>query len=242
MDSQEINIYCDESCHLEHEIENVMLISCVYCLKDKTKQISTDLRALKEKHGLSKRAELKWHKISKNKKDYYYELVNYFINNDNINFRTVIIPNKEKLKHNLHHQTHSSWYYKMIYVLIKHICKCLCKDSSKYNIYIDKKENSYEAKQEIIKLKECLNFAFFYKTFHVQNIVSDQSELLQLNDFIQGAISYYNRGYYHNDNKECSETKQKIVEMLLKKLNIKLNQTNINKKCNILVWEADNIG
>ena len=128
----------------------------------------------------------------------------------------------------------------MIYVLIKYICKYLCKSSLKYNIYIDKKENSYEAKQEIIKLKECLSFAFFYKTFHVQNIVSDQSELMQLNDFIQGAISYYNRGYYNSEN--CNKIKQTIVEMLIKKLNIKLDQTNSNKKCNILIWEADNIG
>lgn len=240
MTSEEINIYCDESCHLEHEPEHVMLISCIYCPKDKVQQISMDLRALKENFGLSKRAELKWHKISKNKKNYYYELINYFVNNDDINFRTVVIPNKEKLKHNLHQQTHSSWYYKMIYVLIKYICKCLCKSSLKYNIYIDKKENSYEAKQEIIKLKECLSFAFFYKTFHVQNIVSDQSELMQLNDFIQGAISYYNRGYYNSEN--CNKIKQKIVEMLIKKLNIELDQTNSNKKCNILIWEADNIG
>ena len=68
MTSEEINIYCDESCHLEHEPEHVMLISCIYCPKDKVQQISMDLRALKENFGLSKRAELKWHKISKNKK------------------------------------------------------------------------------------------------------------------------------------------------------------------------------
>ena len=49
METNEINIYCDESCHLEHEKEQIMLMSCLYCPKDKVKEISYDLRYLKEK-------------------------------------------------------------------------------------------------------------------------------------------------------------------------------------------------
>ncbi len=98
METNEINIYCDESCHLEHEKEQIMLMSCLYCPKDKVKEISYDLRYLKEKYGIFKRAELKWHKVSKNKKSYYFELIEYFFNNKDLNFRTVVIPHKRKLK------------------------------------------------------------------------------------------------------------------------------------------------
>ena len=237
MQTEEINIYCDESCHLEHGKEHVMLVSCIYCPKDKVYEISQDLRFLKEKYHLNKRGELKWHKISNCKRDYYIELLNYFLNNEDINFRTIIIPHKEKLKHEIFNQTHSKWYYKMIYTLVKYIPEYIYDNKKKYYVYIDKKENSYEARQEVIKLKTYLDKHFDFDC-HIQNIVSDQSELLQLNDFIQGAISYSNRGIY--DKEKSNSTKKEIVDMLTDKLGIKINKTNKYKKCNILIWEAKN--
>lgn len=236
----EINVYCDESCHLEHEKENVMLVSCIFTPQLKVKQIANDLRALKEKYNILKRAELKWHKISNNKKQYYFDLIHYFVNAPELKFRTVIIPHKEKLQHHIYHQTHSSWYYKMVYTLVKHIPEYIIKSNARYNVYIDKKENSYESKQELIKLGVCLN-SHFHNNFKVQNIVSDQSELMQLNDFIQGAVGYYNRGLCQNI-KEQNQTKIEIVQLLQEKLDICLNRTNSLDKFNILVWEADKIG
>lgn len=231
----EINIYCDESCHLEHEKEQVMLVSCIYCPKEKVNYISNDLKLLKEKYNLWKYTELKWKKVSESKENYYIELTNYFLNNKDLHFRTVIIPHKEALNHEEYDQTHSAWYYKMIYLLVKYIPEYVYTKNFKFNVFIDKKENSYEARTELIKLKECLD-THFHSNFWVQNIVSDQSEILQLNDFIQGAVSYYNRGFTRKEN--CNSTKKKIVEILTKQLNLSLTQRNSNKKFNIFVWEG----
>lgn len=231
--SETINIYCDESCHLEHDEQNIMLVSCTYCPKEKTRQISEDIRALKQKHKIWRFAEIKWTKVSKSKEGFYVDLLNYFLNNDDLKFRTIIIPDKKILNHSIFGQDHNTWYYKMIYQLVEFIIKqntCL-----EYKIYADKKENSYKAKQALLITKECLQ-THFSKEFLIQNISSHQSEIMQLNDFIQGIVSFYNRNLHLE--KTSNQTKKIIINKLMENLNISLTETNYNKKFNILNWEA----
>ena len=64
-----INIYCDESCHLQNDKEPVMVIGAVYCPIEKKEEIFERLYSFKLKHNL----------IPKNKKNdnenrTYYEL------------------------------------------------------------------------------------------------------------------------------------------------------------------------
>ena len=47
-----INIYCDESCHLENDKEKVMALGAVYCQESKKKEIFERLYELKKKHNL----------------------------------------------------------------------------------------------------------------------------------------------------------------------------------------------
>ena len=48
----EYNIYCDESCHLQNDNSNVMVLGAVWCLKEKKREIFKRLRNIKEEHGL----------------------------------------------------------------------------------------------------------------------------------------------------------------------------------------------
>ena len=41
-----INIYCDESCHLEHDGIKPMLLGCVWCEEQKKDAIFKRLRAI----------------------------------------------------------------------------------------------------------------------------------------------------------------------------------------------------
>lgn len=47
------NIYCDESCHLEHDLQKVMVIGAVWCPLQKTREIAVRLPEIKRAHGLS---------------------------------------------------------------------------------------------------------------------------------------------------------------------------------------------
>lgn len=46
-------VFCDESCHLQMDNSSVMVLGAMYCFSEKRKQIYSDIRAIKEKHGLN---------------------------------------------------------------------------------------------------------------------------------------------------------------------------------------------
>ena len=50
--SNVINVYCDESCHLENDCHKSMIIGGISCPRDKVKELSIKIRQLKEKFGL----------------------------------------------------------------------------------------------------------------------------------------------------------------------------------------------
>ena len=70
--NKEYNIYCDESCHLEHDKHNFMLIGAIWCSKDKVETLSKEIRKLKQKYRA--KGELKWVKVSESRIDFYLEL------------------------------------------------------------------------------------------------------------------------------------------------------------------------
>ena len=81
------NIYCDESCHLEHDGEIAMTIGGIWCPQSKKDEIFHRIREIKEEHGLSKNFEIKWNKVSPGQLDFYMDVVNYFFDNSDLHFR-----------------------------------------------------------------------------------------------------------------------------------------------------------
>ncbi len=43
---EEFNIYCDESCHLENDLQKAMVLGAVWCSKDKSYEINKHGRLL----------------------------------------------------------------------------------------------------------------------------------------------------------------------------------------------------
>lgn len=228
------NIYCDESCHLENDHQKVMVLGAIKCDKNYKKQISNEIKKIKEKHNINKVCEVKWTKVSSNKIDMYKELITYFFNNEHLSFRAIIV-NKEKLKHQSFNQTHNDFYYKVYYQLLSRI---VVPNNENY-IYLDIKDTKGAKKCK--KLKEILaNGIYDFDMNHiknVQNINSKESEILQLADIIIGAISYTNREM--EKNKNHSEAKQQIVNLIMKKSNYNLKQSTFlsEEKFNLFFME-----
>ena len=57
-----VSIYCDESCHLEHDHQKVMLLGCVWLPFEKIQLAVSELRQLREAHRMD--GEIKWTKVS----------------------------------------------------------------------------------------------------------------------------------------------------------------------------------
>ena len=190
------NIYCDESCHLENDHKKYMLLGSVSSAYNQVKGHTERIKAIKEKHKFN--AEIKWSKVSPSKQQFYIDLIDYFFATD-LQFRAVIVD-KSKIKTD----AYDTFYYKMYYQLLNHN-----KNSTyTYNVYLDIKDTLSAFKVQ--KLREILNVK--YGVFRiVQNIRSHESVLMQVADFIMGAISY-------NLNNEGVNTnaKQSVIDKIAK--------------------------
>ena len=132
----EYNFYCDESCHLEHDNSNVMVLGGVWCPKEKRHQINGRIKEIKIRNNVPVQAELKWTKVSPSKIQVYIDLMEYFFDETDLHFRGLLIPDKKKLNHQMFNQTHDEWYYKMYFSMLK----AMLVPTDTYNIFIDIKD------------------------------------------------------------------------------------------------------
>lgn len=193
------NLYCDESCHIEHDHQPFMLIGYVSSPIHMVHKHSKNIGEIKKRHNFY--AEIKWTKVSKSKMDFYLELVDYFFESE-LMFRAIVID-KSELRNEEYGQTHDDFYYKMYYHLLYHKLDML----NTYNVYLDIKDTL--SAQKVKKLREILNVRYEVIR-NLQNIRSNESVLLQLADFLMGALSYRLRGA------ESVEAKNRIIERIEK--------------------------
>ena len=232
--NQLYNIYCDESCHLEHDGEKAMVLGGVWCPDSLRKGIARDIRNLKVKHGLNPRYEMKWNKISKGKLDFYIELVEYFFSNVNLHFRGMVIPDKSMLRHVDFCQTHDDFYYKCYFSLIK----TLLQPGDHYNIYLDIKDTRGETKVRKLHDYLCNSKYDFNRDMirKVQQVRSHELELVALADVLIGALSYVHRGI------NTSNSKITVIEKIKQLSGYSLLQSTLYRedKFNIFVWHQSN--
>lgn len=197
--SEVFNIYCDESCHLEHDQQKTMVLGAVWCPLEKTREIAVRLREIKARHNLPAQFELKWGKVSKGQAGYYRETLDYFFDDDDLHFRALVVTDKTKLRHTAYSQDHDTWYYKMYF----HLLEVLFSPDARYRIYLDRKDTC--GAQKAARLHEVLCNAMldFNREIleRVQVVGSHEVEQVQLCDLLAGAVSYANRALAGNPTK-----------------------------------------
>lgn len=230
--SQTINIYCDESCHLENDRQKAMTLGALSCPLEKRREISVRLREIKRDHGIPDSTEIKWNKVSPAKLDFYQAWIDYFFDDDDLCFRGVVIPDKQVLQHEGRDQTHDDWYYKMLFTLLK----VLLKPENSHCIYIDLKDTHSGRKAAKLHDVLCSSHYDFDRSIiqRVQPVASHESELLQMCDLLIGAVGYTNRGL------SSSPAKLTLVERVRTRSRLSLQRSSLLKatKVNLLVWEG----
>lgn len=227
-----INIYCDESGHLEKSPINVMVLGAVWCPTTKAAEIAQRLREIKVQHGLPPDFEVKWKKISPARRDFYLAYLDYFFDDDDLGFRAVVIPDKSRLDHIRFNQTHDDWYYKMYFEMLK----ALIESGTEHYIYLDIKDT--HSAEKIERLHEVLANAHydFDRRFirRIQPVRSHEVEQIQLADLLIGAVAYANRGLNSN------AAKAALVERMRERSRHSLLQSTLlrERKVNLLIWEA----
>lgn len=214
------NRYCDESCHLENDHKRYMFLGYISCAYNQVKAHTDRIKDIKSTHKFY--AEIKWNKVSMSKLKFYLELIDYFFSTD-LKFRAIGI---DKSKTSC--EDFDEYYYSMYHNLLIHDINI----THTYNVYLDIRDTLSAFK--VRKLKELLNIKFGAFR-NVQNINSKESLLLQLADFILGALSYDK-----NQEIKKNEAKYLIVERIKKRANGQwCDNINDNRETNIFFIDLD---
>jgi hypothetical protein len=227
--AQIINVYCDESCHLEHDGKPIMTLGAIWCPLEKSREIAARLRDIKRKHGIKTDYEIKWERVSPGKLQFYLDLVDYFFDDDHLHFRAYV-ADKQGLKHDEFGQTHDDWYFKMYFYLLSF----LFDPEYVYRVYLDIKDTRSAIK--IAKLHEvlCNNMYDFDRQIvsRVQAVNSKEVVQVQLVDLLIGAVGYANR------NLTSSAAKLAIVERIRLRSRCVLTSSTLvrARKLNIFRW------
>jgi len=238
-----INIYCDESCHLQDDKESIMAFGAVYCPAAKKDDIFVRISEIKKKYNLVPKHkkdpkenrtfyEIKWNKVSKSQIAFYKEIIDFFFDDDDLSFRVLIVPDKPGLDYEAYGHTHDTFYYKMYFNMLKVILN----PEYAHNIYIDIKDT--KSREKVHKLEEVLRndkYDFAKEIIKkVQQVRSHEVELIQLADLFTGAVSYINRGL------TSSAAKTELVEYIKHRSRYSLVRSTLvkEKKFNIFIWQS----
>jgi hypothetical protein len=214
--SEKINIYCDESCHLEHDRQPVMLFGAIWCPESHVKHNIHAIKALKEEYRA--RGEIKWTKVSFSRCSFFLKVVDLFFSTSDLNFRCLVINNKKGLDHSYYNKgDHDSFYYKMYFYILRNIISI----ENRYNIYLDIKDTRSQLKINKLRDVLCNNIGDFDRKviLNIQHIRSKESELLQLADLLMGAVSYVNR------NLSSSESKGSVAKRIRQRSGLDLQDS-----------------
>ena len=227
------NIYCDESCHLEHDNIPVMVLGAISCEKKHRKKVFKEIGEIKIKHNIGKNSEIKWSRISMNKINFYKEIIDYFFKDEYLSFRGLVVRNKNLLNHEEYNQTHDEWYYKMYFQLLSRIIN----NTMKNEIYLDIKDTKGSSRRHILQVVLSNNIYDFNKDIvhNIQAIDSRESSILQIVDLFIGALGYINRGL------KTSEAKLEVIRYIKEKTDYSLIKSTIpaENKFNIFILPLD---
>ena len=229
---QIFNVYCDESCHMEHDGLGVMVLGAVWCPLERVHEASQRLREIKARHGVGSHFEIKWTKVSPAQVQLYLDALDYFFDDDDLHFRALIVPDKAKLDHGAFNQSHDDFYYRMYFDMLK----VLLIPDARYRIYLDIKDT--RGAEKVSSLHNILCNSQYDFSQHiierVQLVRSYEIELLQLADLLIGTISYANRDL------ASSAAKLQLVSRMRARSGYTLTRNTLLRedKVNILRWRG----
>lgn len=225
------NIYCDESCHLESQ-NGPMALGAVVAPASSVRGHNVAIRKMKASYGVSPRCELKWTKISPSKAALYLALVDYFFDRSDLSFRGLVVRDKSKLRHEAFNQTHDDWYYKMYF----HLLNPLLAPDKENRVYLDAKDTRGSAKVRKLQDVLCNSEYDFDRSIlsRIQEVRSNEIELLCFADLFAGALTYFHRGL------ETSPAKTAIVRRIGERSGLTLCRSSLlsARKFNLFLWSA----
>lgn len=217
------DLFCDESRQdllaCASSITEVNRFCCIGGLSvptEKRVELKKQINALKVHHGVL--GEIKWGTVSDSRLQFYLDLVDLFFSTDDLCSRVVVID-ASKIRNNVFNDNDQELgYYKFYYQLLYHWVSW----ENSYRVYTDQKTN--RDKKRLQELRRIVNFQFPISDpiLSIQAIDSKESEILQLQNVIMGAIGYK----YNFKNAGKSSAKKAVVERIEQHLHHSIGRTS----------------
>ena len=237
-DKQHINIYSDESRHTSGS-DDFMVIGAISCKRDEKRELVHKIHLLKKKHNAQ--GEFGWKRLSPNKKEFYFELIDLFLEND-LEFRCIVVDKRLIDDKTFNDGDKELGFYKFYYMMLKDELR----SDNIYHIYLDWQQNKQQHRFHNLKFFLAKKLSDRAKISCLEPVTSKNQPLIELADLFIGAV-----GYDYNKRKESE-----IKVAFCRKLANSLHQLNNNyfrygrldtftkkdeKKFNIFKWQPRKI-
>lgn len=182
------DVYCDESYPDLFSSKNpkgrYMVIGSLWLQTENRIKYKQAIHDIRNTHKMGK-GEFKWNKVSNSRLGFYKDLLDWYADQgDNLRFRCIMVENSKIDLVKFHNDDQELGFYKFYYQMLHHWIL----DFNAYNIFCDYKTMSI--KSRLKTLHECLSNANQLSQIRiVQAVHSQESVLLQLNDFLLGIAS-----------------------------------------------------
>jgi hypothetical protein len=226
------NVYCDES-RVDNPDSAKMVIGALLIPRNEKKRIVNNIKSICSKYSFN--YEIKWTKTRQKFANFYQELIDYFISNNSMQYRCIIVD-KKKVDYSYYHQDDKELaFFKFYYFMLRG--KLL--DYKRYRIFLDKRPTRDKSRARalhafldsyiLLHKQEC-------SIEHLQAYHSRENILLQISDYLTGLV-----GYAAN-NPVNKSIKSQVAEYLRKKLqrnSLLVTSPLQEEKFNIFVWKGD---
>ncbi|EGQ9699108.1 DUF3800 domain-containing protein [Vibrio sp.] len=214
-------IFCDESCHLERDGADVMVLGAIHCSEDKAVELTKHIKWLRHKHNY--KPEFKWSRLHKHQWPLYKDLIDLVLDDPQVSFKATVID-KTKLDHKRYNAgSHNDFYYKMFYYTLRDFLAV----GNNYRIYLDYMDTLGSEKTK--KLCQVLQNGTHWQLSAEATIVqSYEVQLIQLCDLLIGSVAYKNRSDIERKSPIKSQFLNYIEEKLDRALTVQTKRTERN--------------
>lgn len=227
------HLYCDESRHLPHDREGVMLLGLLNVPAEKTREHHTALAALWAQHGLPLHFESKWTKVSPGRLDFYRALLEWFLNASDISFHGLVLPDKQQVFSRVPEAKQDDIYYSLYYDLLKNSIE----PGNGYRAFLDIKDT--RGREKLAELRRWLqmNYPSLPEADRptLQHVRSHEIRLLQVTDLLLGAVGYARLP----QEQRRSPAKQALVTLLEERLGQSLSAGSPPSADKVLIETVD---
>jgi hypothetical protein len=224
------HLYCDESRHLPHDREPFLLLGLLACPAARARELNQQLTALWKTHGQPPHFEAKWTKVSPGKLEFYQALLEWFMARDDVSFRCLALPEKQRLYAALPAENRDFLYYRLYYQFLRGAIE----PENRYRAFLDLKDT--RGREKIAELKRRLadDADDAVAVESLQHVHSHEIRLLQVTDLLLGAVGFARRPIADKE----SPAKRALVSFLEEKLGHTLTADSPPgaTKANIATW------